>query len=624
MEIFGYTISRNKAEEEIESKKVSFVPSGEEDDGGYTVDAGGHYGAYLDMEGTRAKNDRELILKYREAAQQGEADAAIDDIVNEAIVSDEGSTPVGLIMDDLDQPDKIKDMIRSEFEHVCNLLNLNWYAHDIFKRWYVDGRIYFHKIIDEANPKEGLIDIRPIDSTKIRKIREIIKDKDPKTGTELITGTDEYFIFEKGGIGNVTNHASATGLKISKDSIAYVTSGLLDPSRTQVHSYLHKSMKPINQLRMMEDALVIYRLSRAPERRIFYIDVGNLPKGKAEAYLQGIMNRYRNKMVYDATTGEMKDDKAHMSMLEDFWLPRREGGRGTEITTLPGGENLGQIDDIVYFQKKVYKSLVVPYSRLNPEDNAMVSLGRASETTREELKFQKLINRLRKKFSYLFIDLLQTQLILKGVVTQEEWEDMRQYINVDYISDSYFAEMKNAELLRERIGTLREVDEFVGRYYSAEWVRKNILMQKEDEIAEIIKQIEAEEKANPTPSDSFESKNVEGPIITEKKKDKDDPCWDGYQQLGMKNKNGKQVPNCVPIEDVNEDENDPCWKNYTQLGMKNKNGKQVPNCVPKDSVSEEDDDPCWDGYKQVGMKKKGGKQVPNCVPVDESNELDEE
>ena len=503
MDLFGYSISKNKQEADDEAKKVSFVPKGDDTDGGYAVDAGGYYGAYLDMEGVQANNDRELILKYREASHQPEADAAIDDIVNEAIVSDSNSTPVKLIMEDLEQPEKIKNMIREEFEHVCNLLNLNWYAHDIFKRWYVDGRIYFHKIIDDTNPSKGLIDIRPVDATKIRKIKEIIKNKDPKTGVDIITDTKEYYLFEKGGIGAATTAASATGLKISKDSISYVTSGLLDASRTQVYSYLHKSLKPINQLRMMEDALVIYRLSRAPERRIFYIDVGNLPKGKAETYLQGIMNRCRNKMVYDATTGEMKDDKSHMSMLEDFWLPRREGGRGTEITTLPGAENLGQIEDIIYFQKKVYKSLVVPYSRQNPEDNAMVSLGRASETTREELKFQKMVNRLRKKFSYLFIDLLQTQLVLKGIVTQEEWEDMRQYINVDYISDSHFAEMKNAELLRERIGTLREVDEFVGRYYSAEWVRKHILMQTEDEISELIKQIDVEKKANPDIDESL-------------------------------------------------------------------------------------------------------------------------
>lgn len=490
MELFGFEIIKKKEKEE--KAKTSFVPQ-EDYEGGYVVDAGGHFGSYIDMEGGRAKNERELILKYRDIAQQAECDAAIEDIVSEAIVSDEDSAPVDIILDDLDQPDKIKKMIRDEFEHVVSLLNMNWYGHDIFRRWYVDGRLYFHKIIDDKNPKNGLIELRPIDATKIRKVKELVKEKDPKTGAEVVIGTNEYYIYEKDGMGGVGN--TSTGLKISKDAITYVTSGLLDPSRTQVLSYLNKALKSVNQLRMMEDALVIYRLSRAPERRIFYIDVGNLPKGKAEEYLRGIMNRYRNKMVYDANTGEMKDDRKHMSILEDFWLPRREGGRGTEISTLPGGENLGQIEDIMYFQRKLYKSLNVPLSRLDAEQQAMVSLGRAAETTRDELKFQKFINRLRKKFSALFIDLLKTQLILKGIVTEEEWNDIRSDINIDYISDSHFAEMKNSEILRERIATLTEIDQYVGRYYSVEWVRKNILLQSDEEIDEIIQQIADEGSA---------------------------------------------------------------------------------------------------------------------------------
>ena len=486
-DLFGFEIKR-KGQEKEEAKKVSFVPSTDDNDGGYVVDAGGHYGSFVDMEGGRAKNERELILKYRDIAQQAECDAAIEDIVSEAIVSDEDSAPVDIIMDDLDQPDRVKNMIREEFEHIVQLLNLNWYGHDIFRRWYVDGRLFYHKIIDEKNPKAGIIDLRPIDATQIRKVKELIKDKDPKTGAEIVTGQEEYYIYEKQGIGG-NGMTSGTGLKIAPDAITYITSGLLDPTRTQVLSYLHKAVKAVNQLRMMEDSLVIYRLSRAPERRIFYIDVGNLPKGKAEEYLRNIMARYRNKMVYDANTGDLKDDKKHMSMLEDFWLPRREGGRGTEISTLPGGENLGQIDDIIYFQKKLYKSLNVPISRLDAEQQAMVSLGRTQETTRDELKFQKFIDRLRKKFSALFIDLLKTQLILKGIVTEEEWASISQDISIDFLKDSHFAEMKNAELLRERIATLREIDEYVGRYYSVEWVRKNILMQTDDDIQNIIKQI---------------------------------------------------------------------------------------------------------------------------------------
>lgn len=486
-DLFGFEIKR-KGQEKEEAKKVSFVPSTDDNDGGYVVDAGGHYGSFVDMEGGRAKNERELILKYRDIAQQAECDAAIEDIVSEAIVSDEDSAPVDIIMDDLDQPDRVKNMIREEFEHIVQLLNLNWYGHDIFRRWYIDGRLFYHKIIDEKNPKAGIIDLRPIDATQIRKVKELIKDKDPKTGAEIVTGQEEYYIYEKQGIGG-NGMTSGTGLKIAPDAITYITSGLLDPTRTQVLSYLHKAVKAVNQLRMMEDSLVIYRLSRAPERRIFYIDVGNLPKGKAEEYLRNIMARYRNKMVYDANTGDLKDDKKHMSMLEDFWLPRREGGRGTEISTLPGGENLGQIDDIIYFQKKLYKSLNVPISRLDAEQQAMVSLGRTQETTRDELKFQKFIDRLRKKFSALFIDLLKTQLILKGIVTEEEWASISQDISIDFLKDSHFAEMKNAELLRERIATLREIDEYVGRYYSVEWVRKNILMQTDDDIQNIIKQI---------------------------------------------------------------------------------------------------------------------------------------
>ena len=484
-DFFGFEIKRKDQEKE-DRKRASFVAPMDEDEGiGNVINAGGHYGQYVDINGDQAKSEKELIFKYRNISQHTECDAAVEDIVNEAIVSDDESAPVSLILDDLDQPDRIKKLMTEEFEHVVSMLNLNWYGHDIFRRWYVDGRLYYHKIIDETNPKNGLIELRSIDPTKIRKVRELKKEKDPKTGAEIIVGATEYFIFQNDALG-----VKAQGLKIAKDSITYVTSGLLDPSRKKILSHLHKALKPVNQLRMMEDSLVIYRLARAPERRIFYIDVGNLPKGKAEEYLRNIMAKYRNKMVYDAETGDMKDDKKHMSMLEDFWLPRREGGRGTEISTLPGGENLGQIDDIEYFRRKLYKSLNVPSGRLEQEQQ--FNLGRSTEISRDELKFQKFINRLRKKFSALFIDILKTQLILKGVVTEEEWEDIRSDISVDFIKDNHFSELKDAELLRERLGTLREIDEYAGRYYSVEWIRKNVLMQTEEDIEDIIKQIDDE------------------------------------------------------------------------------------------------------------------------------------
>lgn len=481
--MFGFEIKRKNDKDE--AKKLSFVAPQEDDSAGYVVNAGGYFGQYVDLDGGTAKNDADLIMKYRDIAMQPECDAAIEDIINEAVVSDEDSAPINLVLDDLEQPDRIKKLMQEEFDHIIKLLNFNWAGHDTFRKWYIDGRLYFHKIIDEKNPKRGMLELRPIDPTKIRKVREVIEEKDPNTGAKLVKEVKEYYVYQDKNMSK-----SNQGLKIAKDSICYVTSGVLDPSRKRVLSYLQKALKPANQLRMMEDSMVIYRMSRAPERRIFYIDVGNLPRGKAEEYLRNIMGKYRNKLVYDANTGEMKDDRKHMSMLEDFWLPRREGGRGTEITTLPGGENLGQIDDIVYFQKKLYKSLNVPVNRL--EQEAQFSLGRSSEITRDELKFQKFLGRLRKKFSMLFIDLLKTQLILKGVVTEDEWKEFSQDIAIDYIKDTHFSELKDSEILRERLGTLREMDEYVGKYYSAEWVRKNVLMQTEEDIEEIDKQIEAE------------------------------------------------------------------------------------------------------------------------------------
>jgi hypothetical protein len=484
---FGFEIKR-KSDEKENSKKLSFVVPTSEDGEGYLVNAGGHFGSYIDMEGAASRTERDLILKYRDIAQQPECDSAIEDIVNESIVSDEESYPLSLILDDLKQPERIKEMMRDEFEYIMELLNFNWFGHDIYRRWYIDGRLHYHKIIDEKNPKRGLLELRAIDSTKIRKVREVREERDPKTGIKLIKSINEYYVYQS----DVMSKGNQ-GIKIAKDSICYVTSGVLDPSRKRVLSYLHKALKTVNQLRMMEDSLVIYRMARAPERRVFYIDVGNLPKTKAEEYLRNVMAKYRNKMVYDASTGEMKDDRKHMSMLEDFWLPRREGGRGTEITTLGGGDNLGQIEDIVYFQKKLYRSMNVPPNRL--EQEAQFSLGRSSEISREELKFHKFIARLRKKFSTLFMDLLRTQLVLKGIFTDEEWEDIRQNVSIDYLEDNHFTELKEAEIFRDRVATLREVDEYVGKYFSIEWIRHNVLHQTEEDVKIIDKAMEAEKKA---------------------------------------------------------------------------------------------------------------------------------
>ena len=492
-ELFGFELKR-KDQDRDDAKKKSFVAPLEDDGSSYVQASGGHFGHSIDLDGGQASNEADQIRRYRETASQPECDAAIEDIINEAIVSDSTSAPVDLITDDLDQPDNIKKVIREEFESIVEALQFNHYGHEIFRRWYVDGRLFYHLIVDEKNPKKGILEVRPIDPTKIRKVKEISKEKDPSTGAEVIKKIDEYYLYQDSALVK-----SNQGVKISKDAIQYTTSGLLDPSRTKVLSYLQKAIKPVNQLRMMEDSLVIYRLSRAPERRIFYIDVGNLPKGKAEEYLKNIMNSYRNKLVYDANTGEVKDDRKHMSMLEDFWLPRREGGRGTEITTLPGGENLGQIDDIIYFQKKLYKSLNVPVNRLDQE--SQFSLGRSTEISRDEVKFQKFVNRLRKKFSWLFLDLLKMQLILKGIITEADWRIMKEQIAVDYIRDSHFSELKEAEVMRERIGMLTELDQYVGTYFSMEWVRKNVLMQSDDDVESMKEQIETERSSGEIPDE---------------------------------------------------------------------------------------------------------------------------
>lgn len=495
--LFGFEIKR-KGQEKEDAKKQSFVAPQDADGSSY-VQAGGYFGQYLDTEGvTDQASEGDLIRRYREIAMHPECDAAIEDIINEAIVSDSDSAPVDIILDDLDQPDTIKDQIKEEFNNIISLLQFNNYGHEIFRKWYVDGRVYYHILVDEKQPKRGIIELRPIDATRMTKVKQINQEKDEKTGVTLIKDVEEYYMYRDAGLAK-TNQ----GIKISKDAIQYTTSGLLDSSRKKVLSYLHKAIKPVNQLRMMEDSLVIYRLARAPERRIFYIDVGNLPKGKSEEYLRGIMNQYRNKLVYDASTGEIKDDRKHMSMLEDFWLPRREGGRGTEITTLPGGENLGQIDDIIYFQKKLYKSLNVPSNRL--EQEAQFSLGRSTEISRDEVKFQKFINRLRKKFSWMFLDLLKTQLILKGIISEQDWATFKEDIVIDFIQDSAFAELKENEIMRERIGLLTEMDQYVGQYFSKEWIRKNVLMQTEDDIERMKEEIDAEKASGEIePDDEIE------------------------------------------------------------------------------------------------------------------------
>ena len=498
-ELFGFEINRKSSKQK---ELPSFVPKTDEDGSG-VIQAGGHFGAYIDMDGDKFKNEVDLILKYRDIASQPECDAAVEDIINESIVGNNDESPVNLVLDELEISDKMKDAVKFEFDAVLKLLNFNAYAHDIYRKWYIDGRLPYHIIIDKSSPKKGIQELRYIDPTKLRKVKEVEEKQDPKTGAKIIEKSDEFFLFQ-----DKLMSGAEQGLKIYPDAIAYCTSGQMDPGRKRILSYLHKALKPVNQLRMMEDSLVIYRISRAPERRIFYIDVGNLPKGKAEEYLRGIMNQYRNKLVYDASTGDIKDDKKHMSMLEDFFLPRREGGRGTEITTLPGGENLGQIDDIIYFQKKLYKSLNVPVNRL--EQEAQFTLGRSSEITRDEVKFKKFIDRLRKRFSDLFMQLLKTQLLLKGIITESDWKDWKESIAFDYIEDNYFSELKQSEMLRERFEMLGNLDEYVGKYISNEWIRKNVLRQTDDEIEEIQKQIDQETKDgdNEVPAG-------------------DDPRWDG-------------------------------------------------------------------------------------------------
>ena len=497
--LFGFSV---EDKDKTPPSVVSPVPQNNEDGSDYYIQSG-FYGQYVDIEGVY-KNEHDLIRRYREMANHPECDSAIEDVVNEAIVSDLYDSPVEIELSNLNASDKLKSIVRQEFKTIKEILDFDRKAHEIFRNWYIDGKLAYLKVIDQKKPEEGLQDIRYIDSLKIRYIRKEKKDKgDPyvkvnnrQNEENVVTPElEEYYIYTPAPNYPTTMMSSAggnKGIKIAKDAVTYCTSGLIDRNRGNVLSYMHKAIKALNQLRMIEDSLVIYRLSRAPERRIFYIDVGNLPKVKAEQYLKEVMNRYRNKLVYNAQTGEVRDDRKFMSMMEDFWLPRREGGRGTEITTLPGGQNLGELSDIEYFQKKLYRALNVPESRIASDGG--FNLGRSSEILRDELKFTKFVGRLRKRFAQFFNDLLKTQLILKNVVTPEDWEKMREHIQYDFLYDNQFSELKESELMNERLATLATIEPYIGKYYSNDFVRRKILRQTDTEIIEIDEQIEQEIK----------------------------------------------------------------------------------------------------------------------------------
>ena len=495
VKLFGFTLGRKDVVQPQLPEQASFaLPTETMDDGAVTITSNAHYGTYVDLEGS-VRNEIELVTRYREMSNHPELEMAIDDIVNEAISHNETGKVVSIVLDKLKQPESIKKKIIEEFDTIQRMLNFSNLADDLFKRWYIDGRLNYHVVVNEKNPKEGIQELRYIDPRKIRKVREVKKGRDPKTGASIINSIAEYYVYnDKGQTTQTYTSNINAGLRIAPESIINVNSGLMDAKNTFVISYLHKAIKPLNQLRMIEDAIVIYRLSRAPERRIFYIDVGNLPKGKAEQYLRDIMVKYRNKMVYDAQTGELRDDRKHMSMLEDFWLPRREGGKGTEITTLPAGQNLGELEDVKYFRQKLLNSLNVPISRLEPQQGGMIGIGRTTEVTRDEVKFAKFIQRLRNKFSTIFDQALRVQLVLKGICTTDEWELFKEDIYFDFLKDNNFTELRDAELLRERVTLLQTVDPYIGRYYSANWVRKNILQMDDELIEQMDREIAKEDK----------------------------------------------------------------------------------------------------------------------------------
>ena len=478
-EFFGFEITRKRNREPL----TPVAPS--RDDGSTVLtDVSAYYGVTLDLDNS-IRSENALIKRYREVSQYPDCDGAIEDITNEAVTIQDDAPSVRLVLDDLPVSDSIKEKIHEEFSSIYDMLEFDYKGHDIFKTWYVDGRLYYHLILDPKNPTEGIQELRYVDPQKIRKIKNVKKKKNAQ-GIEVVESQEEYFIYNDKGI----TDSNTKGIKLSRDSVVFCPSGNVDQNTGIVLGHLQKAVKPVNQLKMIEDAVVIYRLSRAPERRIFYVDVGNLPKIKAEQYVNDIMNKYRNKVVYDATTGEVRDDRKHLSMMEDFWMPRREGGRGTEITTLPGGQNLGDIADIQYFQRKLYQSLNVPMSRLQGETG--FTLGRASEITRDELKFNKFIQRVQRKFSSFMVDILRVQLISKGIMSDEDFNEMKVDIRVDFLEDNHFTELKNNELLQQRVGMLGQVEPYLGKFYSLEWARKNILMQSEEEIKEIDDQMDAE------------------------------------------------------------------------------------------------------------------------------------
>ena len=510
--LFGFSLGKKDLTQVTPPEQPVFsLPQPAIEDGAITITQGAYYGTYVDLEGS-VRNEIELITRYREMSLHPECDQAITEIVTEAFTMDPQGQIVSINLDKLNQPDSIKKKIRDEFDGIKRMLNFTNLGDEIFKRWYVDGRLYYHAVVDESNPKQGIQELRFIDPRKIRKVREVQKQRDLKTGLETIKAVSEYYVFNERGLAAQSYTASVNqGSRIAPDSVINVNSGMMDGKNVMVVSYLHKAIKSLNQLRMIEDAVVIYRLSRAPERRVFYIDVGNLPKLKAEQYLRDIMIKYRNKLVYDASTGEVRDERKHLSMLEDFWLPRREGGRGTEITTLPAGQNLGQIDDVIYFRKVLYKTLNVPIGRLDPESTGggFMGIGRTAEITREEVKFAKFVNRLRNRFSMLFDSILRVQLSLKGICTVQEWEQMQESIKYDYVEDNNYAEMRNTELLRERINTLNLIVPYVGTYFSQNWVKKNVLMMDDDTIETMEKEIESEPQPE-QPGEEDQGQDIQG------------------------------------------------------------------------------------------------------------------
>jgi hypothetical protein len=488
IKLFGFQISREEDEQPPQTPIAQQM-----EDGALNIETGGHYGIYVDLDGSY-RSEVDLITKYRTMSMQPEMDSAIEDIINEAIVHDDRGQVVKIVCEELKQPDRIKKLIRDEFDSILKMLDFGNEGSDIFRRWYIDGRLPYNIVIDQENPRAGIINLIYIDPRRIRKIRALKKEKNQQ-GINVVTGTEEFYVYNEKLVNNNAQNPQITGnfagsIKLAKDSVVYVTSGLLDPAKSTVLSYLHKAIRPMNQLRFVEDATVIYRVSRAPERRVFYVDVGNMPRNKADQYLKDVMTKFRNKLVYDAATGEVRDDRKHLSMLEDFWMPRRGEGKSTEITTLPAGQNLGEMEDVLYFEKKLYRALNVPVSRLEAQQG--FSLGRSSEITRDELKFDKFIDKLRSRFSTLFDELLERQLALKGICTPEEWNEFKQYIHYDFIKDNNFTELKEAELLQNRMQTLQLLDPYIGRFFSEKWVKTNVLRFNDDEIETMQEEMDEE------------------------------------------------------------------------------------------------------------------------------------